>query len=344
MVFAPVFGHEDNSITLISLSDTSYKSFRLFEDDELLKITLRFDLKAYFRLKADDKPLKARITFHISETDSVREKIRLKRRGEFRNNYCVYPPIELNFKKADFGYSDLNKISDLKMVPQCSLGNENQNYVLREFLVYKLFNELTDTSFRVRLLSVNFIDSENKRKPVTQYGFFIEPLEMLTERTNAVQIKTSALTQKSIVPEVMDRVAIFNYMIGNYDWSIPGQHNVKVIKHLSIIPPSQGIAIPYDFDWTGLVNASYAIPAENVGTQNVRERYFVGICRSREAYQETLEILKVKKENFYRIINEFPYLNQNEKRDMIYYLDTFYNQLSGKRDITVDLLNSCKDF
>jgi len=344
MVFAQVFGHENSSITLISVPDTSYKSFRLFEDNELLEITLRFDLKAYVRSKANEQHLKARITIHLSETDSLREKIRLKRRGEFRNTYCVYPPIELNFKKADFGYSDLNNISELKLVPQCRLGSENQNYVLKEYLIYKLFNELTDTSFRVRLLSVNFIDSENKRRSVTQYGFFIEPLEMLTERTNAIQIKTSALTQKSIVPEIMDRLAIFNYMIGNYDWSIPGQHNVKVIKHLTMNPPSLGIAIPYDFDWTGLVNASYAIPAENVGTQNVKERIFLGICRSREVYQKTLEIFKAKKESFYRIINEFPYLNEKEKKDMIFYLDTFYNQFSGRRDITVDLCNSCKDF
>ncbi|MCX6254078.1 MAG: hypothetical protein NTV31_06315 [Bacteroidia bacterium] len=103
-----------------------------------------------------------------------------------------------------------------------------------------------------------------------------------------------------------------------------------------------GIAIPYDFDWTGLVNAAYAIPAEIMGTQTVRERIFQGICRSREVYQKDLEIFLKKKDEFYKVINEFPYLNQREKKDMILYLDEFFNQLSGRRDIIDNLLNSCK--
>ena len=84
----------------------------------------------------------------------------------------------------------------------------------------------------------------------------------------------------------MDRLAIFNFMIGNYDWSVPGHHNVLVIKSLEFDPYGLGIAIPHDFDWTGLVNASYAIPAENVGTENVRERLFEGICRTEEVYHK----------------------------------------------------------
>jgi hypothetical protein len=142
----------------------------------------------------------------------------------------------------------------------------------------------------------------------------------------------------------MDRFAIFNYMIGNYDWSVPGQHNVKVIKPLVADTVQLGIAIPYDFDWTGLVNAAYAIPAEIIGTQSVRERIFMGICRSREVYQKDLEIFLKKKEEFYRIINEFPYLDQREKKDMTFYLDGFFNQFIGRRDIIEYLLNSCKNF
>jgi hypothetical protein len=142
----------------------------------------------------------------------------------------------------------------------------------------------------------------------------------------------------------MDRLAIFNYMIGNYDWSLPGQHNVKVIKPMVIDPVGLAIAIPYDFDWTGLVNASYAIPAEVVGTETIRERLFVGICRTREVFQKDLEIFTEKKDEFYRVIDEFPYLNKREKKDMTVYLDEFFNDLTGKSRLIDILLNSCKNF
>jgi len=338
----PVFGHGDKIGGHSKISDGSKENFGLFEDDKLIDITLRFDLTSYFRTKPKEEYLKANITFHLSETDSINSDIRLKTRGVFRNRYCHFAPIELNFKKADFGYTDLNKISKIKLVPECNSGGLNETYVLREYLIYKLFNVLTDTSFRVRLVRINYLDTQNKKKPITQFGFFIEPVEMLAARANYIQIKSRNLTQKNITPKVMDRLAIFNYMVGNYDWSIPGQHNVKVFRPLIFDTLMYGIAIPYDFDWTGLVNASYAVPAENVGTESVRERVFTGICRSKEVFLKDLDGFLVKKEEFYRVINEFPYLNQREKRDIIMYLDDFYRMLVGRMDIMNILLYNCK--
>jgi hypothetical protein len=336
----------DRNCTLFSqtsLADSSKKKFNLFEDDKIIEISLRFDLSTYFRSKPQKDYLKANLTFHLSKTDSVSKDIRLKTRGIFRNKYCMFPPIELNIKKAKFGYADLDKISKLKLVPQCSGGKENEDYVLREYLAYKLFNVLTDTSFRVRLLTVNYIDSEKKKKPVKQYGFFIEPAEMLAARTKCLQIKTMALSQKHIIPRIMDRLALFNFMIGNYDWSVPGQHNVMIMKSLNFDPTGLGIAIPHDFDWTGLVNASYAIPTEEMGTESVRDRIFLGLCRTKEIYQKELDVFLEKKEEFYKVINEFPYINQKVKKDLTGYLDGFFNKLVGKRDLILyTLMNTCK--
>jgi hypothetical protein len=328
----------------IAVQDPDNENFKLFENESLLEITLKFDLATYFRTKPKDEYLKANITFHLSKTDSITRDIRLKTRGIFRNEHCVFSPIELNFKKVDFGYSDLNRISKIKLVPECNSGNQNENYILREYLIYKLYNVISDTSFRVRLLKINYIDSEKKKKNVTQFGFFIEPLNMLTARTNTTKVEWGTLTKKSIFPEIMDRVTIFNYMIGNYDWSVPGQHNIKVVKSPDIEAVPLGIAIPYDFDWTGLVNAVYAIPAESVGIKTVRERVFLGLCRPEEVYRKELEFFIEKKEEFYNVIKEFPYLNQRAKKDMTRYLDEFFDKLTGKNSIVYVFMNSCKNY
>ena len=341
---SPVFGQTDSARVQPAIPGTTQASYRLFEEETPIEITLRFDLTAYFRTKPKKNYLNANITFHNSKTDSISQNIRMRTRGVFRNQYCYYAPIELNFKKADFGYSDLNRISKLKLVPQCNVGSENENYVLREYLIYKLFNIMTDTSFRVRLLNINYIDTEKKRKPIRQRGFFLEPVEMLAARTNSVPIVSQALNQKSIYPKVMDRVAIFNYMVGNYDWAVPNHHNIKVLKPLIVDTLQLGIAVPYDFDWTGVVNASYAIPAEITGTQTVRERIFLGVCRSKEVYSKDLEMFLEKKEEFYRVVNEFPYLSKTAKKDIIFYLDEFFNQCTGRKEILEILLNSCKHF
>ena len=344
-IIALFIGQNNHLLAQTATSDSTKKSFRLFEDDKILEISLQFDLSTYFRSKPQKEYLKTNFTIHVSETDSIYKEIRLRTRGIFRNKYCMFAPIELNFKKVDFGYSDLNKISKLKLVPQCGPGKDKEDYVLREYLAYKLFNVLTDTSFRVRLLTVNYLDIKKDKKPVKQYGIFIEPVDMLTARLHCLQIKSAALNQKSIVPRIMDRLAIFNFMIGNYDWSVPGQHNVQVLKSLDFDPTGLGIAIPYDFDWTGIVNATYAVPTEEVGTENVRERKFLGICRTKEVFASELDIFLSKKDEFYKVINDCPYVNQKVKKDITGYLDGFFDQLSGRKDLMLyNLVNTCKNF
>jgi len=340
LLIYPVSGQDD------TLSDTPApvkfaKNFGLFEEGEPVEITLRFDMSTYLRTKPKEDYLKARMIFHFDKKDSLARNIKLRTRGEYRNTNCVFAPIELNFKKVDFGYKDLNKIDKIKLVAQCDTRKDYEDYLLREYLTYKLLNVMTDTSFRVRLLVINYIDTVKKRKPVRQYGFFIEPADILAARLNLVQTK-QALNQKHISERIMDKLAIFNFMIGNYDWGIPGEHNVKIFRPGTFSANNKPIAIPYDFDWTGIVNPSYGIPADNVGITNIRQRIFAGICRSREVYTRDLEEFSRKKEELYRVINEFPYLSQSSKKDMIAYIEGFYDLFQGRNNIVDIFLRNCK--
>jgi hypothetical protein len=340
-----LFCHNNNSFAQSVIRDTTNSRYGLFENEAPLEVTLQFDLSTYLRTKPKEEYMKGKITFHPGDADSITRDIKIRTRGIFRNEECYYAPLELNFKNAHFGYSDLDSIRKIKLVPQCKPDSESEKNVLIEYLIYKMFTAITDTSFRVRLLTVDYIDSENKKKPFTQFGFFIEPVQMLADRTNSVEIESRALNQKTIYPRMIDRIAIFNYMIGNFDWAVPNQHNIKTLKPRVFDSVYLAAAVPYDFDFTGLVDAEYAIPDDKItGTTSIRERIFLGVCRSREVYQKDLEEFLEKKEEFYRLINEFPYLSTRQKKNMIYYLDTFYEQCTGKQKILNVFLRSCKDF
>jgi hypothetical protein len=341
----PAFSQIDTTNIKKQKQNTSEKNISLFDSDELLEITLRFDLTGYLKKPSKGESFDADLTIHYSKTDSLNKKITIKYRGTSRYERCKFPPIQINFKKPVYVNSDSVKIKKLKLVNHCEQGTMYDEYILREYLVYRLFNVLTDTSFRVRLLKVNYIDTKRSRKPITQYGFFIEPIELLAERTNSFIVKTASLTQRNIVPNAIDRLAIFNYMIANWDWSIPGQHNVAVIKPIKYDNAGLGIAVPFDFDLTGVVNADYAIPPPGMEITTNRERLFSGICRSKEVFQEDLKIFLNKKEKFYSVINEFPYLNKSSKRDITIFLDQFFDQLEKPKslDNLVDLfLKNCK--
>lgn len=340
IIVSPVLAQVNDSIPVKAVNNSSYKSFGLFDEEKILNITLKFDLTSYLRKKPQDEYLKTEITIFTGPADSINRTIRLKTRGIFRNKYCSFPPIELNFKKVDFGYSDLNEISKIKLVPECKTSVNDEIIVLKEYLAYKLFSVFTDTSFRVRLCRIKYVDSENNKKTSLQYGFLIEPLEMLAKRTGMIQVKATRITQKYIKPRIMDRLALFNYMIGNYDWSVPGQHNVRILKSVDQSDQT-GVAVPYDFDWSGFVNAYYAIPDENVGIESVKKRLFLGICREKEVFLRDLNVFNLKKEEVYRVINEFPYLKQRDKKDMTDYIDEFFNEIKGKGFVT-HLQNNCK--
>jgi hypothetical protein len=238
--------------------------------------------------------------------------------------------------------TEFDGIDKLKLVTYCKLGNEE--YVLKEYLIYKLYNVLTDNSFKVRLLRVKYINTAKEKKPVVQYGFVIEPVKLLEKRTNSIEVKSLNLTQKHIRPEWMDRFAIFNYMVGNTDWSVPNLHNALVLVKPGELLSGLGMIVPFDFDYSGLVNTDYAIPFETLPIESVRDRYYMGICRTEDVYKNDIREFAEKKAEFLKVIIDFPYLKERTKKEIISYLNGFFNDFDKRNTIIYKLLNSCKDF
>jgi hypothetical protein len=338
----PAKGQTDSIPGPLDAVDTLDQDFGLFRDSAILNLALRFDMTEYTRKKPKEDYLPAILTYYVSDKDSVNREIRLKSRGEFRNEFCDFPPLSLNFKKAGFKMNDLQKIEKIKVVTHCQYGNEEN--LFKEYLVYKLFNVITDYSFNVRLAKIAYINTSKKKKTVNSYCFFIEPLSILAERLSAVEVESPKLTQKNIIPEYMDRLAIFNYMIGNTDWSVPGQHNCKVLSVNNFQNPGLGIIVPYDFDYSGLVDASYAVPYEGLGLESVRQRRYLGACRTDEEFLEALKEFTSKKAALYKVINDFPYLDAKVKKDMTKYLDEFFESAEKPGTILYDFRRGCYNF
>jgi hypothetical protein len=330
----PLFGQKD-SLTVSGQFKSSTENFGFFSSDELLEMHLNFDIETYQKKKIKGLSLDGNLIVYTGKDDSLTKNVRVKTRGYFRFNYCAMPPMEINFKKPVYAFGDSGSFKKLKLVTQCQSSNIYSDYILKEYIVYRMFNLFTDTSFRVRLVRMNYIDNQNKRKTVVQYGFIIEPVPVLAERLNAMILKDVPITQKSVIPRIMMRIAIFNYMIGNYDWAVPNEHNIAIMVSQNPFADQLAVAVPYDFDWTGLVNPLYALPVEELGIETVRERLYMGICLSREGFRhELLKFIPYKKK-IYSLINEFPYLNPRAKKDMTNYLNEFYDKLESTNGLNM---------
>ncbi len=342
----PVSGQNDTIIASKSKADSLNKEFLLFGSDDLLQVTMRLNITKYMRKNTKEPTQDAVLTFHFNEKDSLSKNIRVKYRGKFRFDNCGFPPMEITFKNHLHAYSDTDRVKKVKLVPHCDAGSASDEYVLREYLVYKLYNIISDTSYNVRLLRINYIDTEDRKKPKTQYGFLIEPDNILSQRIRASEVNVKNLTQRYIRPDIMDKVSIFNYMVANWDWNIPNLQNVTVFKPYYVASAGSGIVVPYDFDLSGIVSPDYVVLPEEYGLRSSRDRIFLGMCRTRDVFKKDLQFFLSRKNEMYKTVNDFPYLSQRAKKDIISLLNTFYSQLENDRsmEFLIDYLkSSCKE-
>ena len=309
------------------------QEFDLFETETPMEIVLESDFYGLIKNPNLDEYQQALMQVPISDSVVVKRIIRIKPRGVFRRSYCKPPPIKLNFKKAKIYVNSLQQLEKMKLVSRCKNTKTYEEYVLKEYLAYKLYQLFTDLSFKARLLHVTFVDTGTKKVRTSQsYAFVLEEVDDVAIRNDLDALKIDKATQSNIIDQNMALVAMFQYMIGNTDWSIPGPHNMKIMKQRNHLEQKVHL-VPYDFDYSGLVNAHYAVPYEKFGIATVRERLFRCKCYSPEIFQETMDLFLSKKEKVYGTIQDFPYLSEPAKKDISKYIDLFYIQLEGKNGL-----------
>ena len=324
--------------------ETNNTDIGFFCKDEPFVCNLSFDIRKLFKEKYIDEYRNAKLSYRLNDSVDLEKTIRLKARGITRKRLCQLPPLKINLKKAEIQAGELKGIKKLKLVTCCKYSRTFEQYVLKEYIAYKLYNLLTDCSFRVRLIQIRYVDTGRKKpKEYISYGFAIEDVDVLAERNDAIKIKINTLNQSCIDKVSMNRVALFQFMIGNTDWSVPGQHNVKLLKlndHLKVTP----FVVPYDFDYSGFVNTYYAVPLEIFMIENVRERLFRGICSTPEEYETTIQLFLDKKESIYQTILEFEYFEDQTRNEVLTYIDEFYRIIESEDLISCNIINLCKKY
>ena len=296
----------------------------LWTSDSILTLTLAGETRALLSDRGDDPsyyPLE--LSYGHEKGYSITVELRSKTRGNFRRKKenCRTPPIWLNFDDDKTPENCLfygqNK---LKLVTPCL----QDKHVLQEYKVYELYNLLTERSFRTRLVRVIFDDV--KRGPSDpMYCFLLEDDDDMARRNNGEIFKHDGLRPKAMSKEDYFRMTVFQYLVGNTDWSIQYRHNIKLVVGPTMRLP---IPIPYDFDHAGIVNTPYALPAEELQLSSVRERRYRGYCLADPALlKPTLDEFRAIKEAVYRLYTEDPLLDNGYKKWVVRYLDDFYETI-----------------
>jgi hypothetical protein len=324
------------AISLQSFAQIDPQQF--FETDSVLHCKLSLNIDKFIHSRNKPKYLPALFSCNIGDSN-ITEQIRVEARGNVRRQICYMPPMKMNFHNDTS--PALHKLGSLKLVTPCFSNEVHDQLLLKEYLIYKMYNLLTEKSFRVRLLNITYTDSDENKRPYTQYAFLIEDTKELAKRTNCKDLKGLKLYSQGADRDQMTLVALFEYMIGNTDWGVSSGHNVILIRSATD-STKRPFVVPYDFDYSGLVNAEYAVPAEGLDIENVRERYYFGSQRTPEELNSWIEVFNAQKDSIYTLINNFTLLTKNNREDMINYLDGFYNVINDKREVKNVFINGAR--
>jgi hypothetical protein len=272
--------------------------------------------------------------------------VRLRLRGHSRMEVCDFPPLLLNFKTSDLKGSVLEGENKLKLVTHCKAMSTFDQYLRLEYLSYRALNLLTDMSLHARPLTVTYYDTDRKREVDTRPALFIEDEERFAERKGLTQVELPRIEAKQYDRDALGLVNMFEYFIGNTDWSaILGSQGTMCCHNIVPYQRADGVflPVPYDYDSAGIVNTPYALPNERLHITSVRQRLYRGNnCDSMAELESTLAKFDAVKPQLLELYSTSSGLDKREAASATAYVDEFFETRADPKKVERAFRSNCK--
>jgi hypothetical protein len=315
----------------------------LFTSDEVLSLTISGPISGISR-KADAAPVPGTLKVEGAAPEEL--PITLATRGVTRrmSDICAFPPLRVEFSQKPGGDSIFKGQKGLKLVTHCQSATQYQQGVLLEYAAYRLYGALTKESFGVRLAQINYVGADGK-PIITRLGFFIEDVDDVAKRNAQERLRgVNRIAPAQLDAESAARFAMFQYMISNFDWamtaSAPGEDCCHNSRLLAANGATTGlITVPYDFDYSGLVDAPYAVPPEGIHVSSVRDRRYRGFCQHNDQAAAIAADLTARRPALLAIVDQTPQLSDASRKKAAEYLGEFFDKISSPQKVTEVLAN-----
>ena len=309
----------------------------LFLSDKVIRMELRTDFSAIEAERTGTPALhEGELTYHLRGSAPVTVNVKVMARGNFRLNpaNCSFPPLLIDLSNSEIQNTLFENQKRLKLVTPC----QDEEDLIEEYLIYKMYNEVTDWSLRARLVRIEYFDISIDKKLFTKYSFFIEDKDRAAERNNA-SVRDSGVLTHELNSDNFIKLSVFQYIIGNKDWNVYLNKNVVLLQPENL---SDGVyTIPYDFDFSGLINAQYT--QNKVVPEDIRKerREYHGLCHTEKEFREVFDFYIGLRPVFRRIILKQNLLPFPGREDLMAYIDAFYRVLEDPELIRKEFLEVC---
>ena len=312
----------------------------LFNDNLDLKAQLSFDFKELYKDTNDSTFIKSKMVFSGNgiEEDSITVRIRV--RGNFRKKICYFKPMRLEIRKKQAENTIFQENRKLKLVVPCQNEKGKDELIYKEMLAYKFFEEFSDIHLKTQALTLKIIEKKgNKEIEHTMFAFLIEDDDKVADRHEIKKFPKRRVSPMTVSDSSAINFALFSYMIGNTDWSMAYQHNTEMFFNGKKL-----VAIPYDFDHSGLVNAFYAKPNPMLKISKVTDRVYRGLCRRDPNVFAGMRNLYISKEDrIFNILNAYrDNLTSKEFERVSTYVKSFYDIIKSDSEFQNKILSKCR--
>ena len=320
---------------------------RLFAEDQPIKVILRGPISAISSTPSTLRTARP-ATLELVVPVAEQHAIQLSPRGRTRRqkDRCTFPPLRVDFAAKPATTSFFERQKRLKLVTHCRQAPQHQQYVLLEFAVYQMFNALSPHGLRARLGTFDYVEA-NGRTVASRLGFFTEDPDDAASRNDLKEATVGPrVVAGQLDPAAAARAGLFEYMIGNTDWSMRQAplggdccHNFRLLGAANA--QSGLIPIPYDFDSSGFVNAPYAVPPPELGLGSVRDRHYRGYCMHNAQAIAAAAEFRAKKGQVMAALASVPQLDEGRRRSAAAYIESFYRDIATDEDVRKRVLKTC---
>ncbi len=333
---------QQRDIATAKADTTTHKAARLFRAKEPVVMSLQADFKAVFkdRDSMSTKRYPAVLKYVGDKNDTVTLDVKLGTRGHFRLKKCDFVPLKVYFDKEKAKNTLFGGESSLKLTPHCQNGDRHAQNIYVEYATYGMYNVLTPVSLEARLATITWLDPANQKFTVTRPGFWTQDEDDMAKEVKGKVLMQQGGTAADMDPRQMAVTDVFQYMIGNTDFSLSYLHNYRVLQvdtSLTYFP------MAYDFDWSGLVNAPYATPDYRLPIKRVTDRLYRGACHPADLLTNVIvPLFKAKKEPMYDVLRTVPGIAPGRLKEATDYLDEFYKEINDDRMVRRVFRESCQ--
>lgn len=305
----------------------------LLASDSYKQLVLTTDMKKLVKDKREEEYQPAVLEIMNEGGESITMDIDVRSRGNIRKEACYYPPIRFKFPKEQYEHHKL------KLVISCRDSELYDQILLKEYMAYQIFEILSETGFKSELLRIKYIDTGRDGKEFERFAFVLENQDALAGRLGGRVYEPKVLRSRLLGPDQMALFTIFQYMVANTDWAFANRHNMEAITDPST---NTILAVPYDFDYSGFVGTSYAIPNESVPIKSVSERYNKGVCLDTDSAEKMRNHILSKQDEITAMVNDFEYFTDRTRNEVNGFLKPFFDLMSNQKQVQTVFCKNCE--